>query len=195
MAGKAKDKVSLFNPHDGLTGRDGGPYLDQEERRLAEIVRAAKEDREPDLENASATAGTPLVTAATLVRMANPSSNPSQENADPYAYAVDALADDEDFPVGAFFTRDKTDDEKENEKKADEADIHNNPASSTVVSHDDDDTDKETRGVRQENDKTPAKNSESPSAKAEVSDEEKARQPLKKATATSQTPSQSPQKK
>lgn len=193
------EKVNLFNPHDGLTGRDGGPYLDQEERRLAEIVRAAKEDREPDLEHASATAGTPLVTAATLVRIANPSSNPSQENADPYAYAVDALAEDEDFPVGAFFSRDKTDEEVENEKKADEADIHNNPASATVVSHDDEDTDKETREVKQDHDKTPAKDSESASSKSVFTKEDEARQPAKATAkdknATSNSPSQSPGKK
>jgi hypothetical protein len=128
------ESVNLYNPHDGLTGRDGGPYLDQEERRLAEIVRAAKEDREPDFDNAPATAGTALVTAGELVKMANPSSNPSQENADPYSLAVEALADNEDFPVDAFSTRPKGEDEVQREKDAKDATVFDNPSNATVVS-------------------------------------------------------------
>lgn len=56
------EKVKFYNQHDGLRGRDGGPYLDQVERESAEILRARAEGREPDLEKASAVAGTPLVT-------------------------------------------------------------------------------------------------------------------------------------
>jgi hypothetical protein len=40
----------------------GGPYLDDVLRVEAEKLRAIAEDREPDLENASAVAGTPLLT-------------------------------------------------------------------------------------------------------------------------------------
>jgi hypothetical protein len=128
------DTVNLYNPHDGLTGRDGGPYLDQEERRLAEIVRAKVEGREPDFDNAPATAGTPLVTAAVLTAVANPASNPSQEQADPYAYAVDTLAaKDENFPVEAFSSRDKTDAEK---KAEEDAESTFNPASPLVIGQD-----------------------------------------------------------
>lgn len=134
----ADNSVNMFNPHDGLTGRDGGPYLDQEERRLAEIVRAAKEDRKPDFDNAPATAGTPLVTAAELVGMANPASIPSQQTTtDALTNAVSTLAKDEDFPVSAFSTRDKTDAEKEGERAANSTDPHDNPANPTVVSVDD----------------------------------------------------------
>lgn len=129
--------VNLFNPHDGLTGRDGGPYLDQEERRLAEIVRSGKEDREPDFENAPATAGTPLVTAAELVGMANPASIPSQTATNSaLTNAVETLAKNEDFPVSAFTSRDKTDDEKEAERLAQSNDPHDNPANPSVVSRD-----------------------------------------------------------
>lgn len=131
------DKVQLFNPHDGLTGRDGGPYLDQEERRLAEIVRAAKEDRDPDFEHAPATAGTALVTANELVKIANPASVPSQDTAiGAMTNAVERLAVEQDFPVSAFAERDKTDVEKESERMRDNPQPFDNPASPTVVSQD-----------------------------------------------------------
>lgn len=130
------EKQNLYNPHQGLTGRDGGPYLDDEERRLAEIVRAKVEKREPDFDNAPATAGTPLVTAATLVNIANPASNPSQQAADPYAMAVDYLAKDEAFPVEAFSERVKTEDELTGEKAAKDNDPQSNPANPTVISKD-----------------------------------------------------------
>lgn len=137
----SEQKVDLYNPHNGLTGRDGGPYLDQEERRLAEIVRSAKEEREPDFDNAPATAGTPLVTAATLVNMANPASNPSQANtADSLATAVTLLADNENFPATPHASREQTEAEKEADRLAESNDPHDNPASPTVVS-----TDEETK--------------------------------------------------
>ena len=129
------DTKNLYNPHDGLTGRDGGPYLDQEERRLAEITRAAKEGREPDFDNAPATAGTPLVTAATLVTLANSASNPSQSGNEVLSGAVDKLAADESFPVNAFTSRDKTVEEVDAEKAA--KDPKPNPADPTVISTDD----------------------------------------------------------
>lgn len=65
------DTVPLFNPNDGLTGRDGGPYLDIEEAKTAERRRAVLENREPDLENPPATAGIQLVTAAQLIHQAS----------------------------------------------------------------------------------------------------------------------------
>jgi hypothetical protein len=65
------DTIDLYIAADGLTGRDGGPYLDQEERRIAEERRAVVEDREPDLENPPATAGTVLVTASQLLDAAS----------------------------------------------------------------------------------------------------------------------------
>ena len=131
------EEKNLYNPHDGLTGRDGGPYLDQEERRLAEIQRAAIEGREPDFDKALATAGTPLVTASELVGMANPASIPSQAAYDPAADSIERLAKDETFPVNAFATREKTQEEVDAEKTLESGDDHlKNPANPTTVSVD-----------------------------------------------------------
>lgn len=131
------EEKNLYNPHDGLTGRDGGPYLDQEERRLAEIRRAAIEGREPDFEKAPATAGTPLVTASELVAMANPASIPSQAAYDPAADSIERLAKDETFPVNAFASREKTQEEVDAEKAVEAGDDHlKNPANPTTVSVD-----------------------------------------------------------
>lgn len=57
----------LFNPNDGIVGRDGGPYLDLEEARIAEERRARVEGRKPDHDKVTATAGIPLVRASTLI--------------------------------------------------------------------------------------------------------------------------------
>lgn len=72
----AEEKRKLYNPH-SIVKRDGGPYLDEVERENAEIIRAAKEGRKPDLENPGPTAGTPLLTAAGLVGKLETNSNPS----------------------------------------------------------------------------------------------------------------------
>ncbi len=69
----------LFNPNDSITGRDGGPYLDEEEAREAEIRRARVEGREPDLEKPPATAGIPLVTSSELLSIATINNIPSQD--------------------------------------------------------------------------------------------------------------------
>lgn len=78
--------VGFYNPHDGIKGRDGGPYLDHVERQRAEVNRALVEKREPaDLDGAlPATAGTPLVVVRQLVDnsyLSNPSmsANPGLE--------------------------------------------------------------------------------------------------------------------
>lgn len=144
----SEEKVDLFNPHAGLTGRDGGPYLDQEERRLAEVRRAAIEDREPDFDNAPATAGTPLVTAGELAAMANPASIPSQmqvsQNIDPLVPGVDALVKDEDNLLEAFSERGDIN-AVDDERVARDAHPATNPASPVYVSHDPEDVDKSSR--------------------------------------------------
>lgn len=61
------EATPLYNPNDRLTGRDGGPYLDQEEQRVAEERRARIEGRKPDLKNPPATAGIQLSTAAQML--------------------------------------------------------------------------------------------------------------------------------
>lgn len=80
----------LYNPNDSVTGRDGGPYLDEEEARGAEDRRARVEDREPDYENLPATAGVPLVPASVLVTTATVNNLPSKARATDLALS-DAL--------------------------------------------------------------------------------------------------------
>lgn len=70
----------LYNANDGVTGRDGGPYLDEVEAREAEKRRAIVEKREPDLDNPPATAGIQLNTAAQMIYGAGPVLHPSQEH-------------------------------------------------------------------------------------------------------------------
>lgn len=69
----------LFNPNDSITGRDGGPYLDEEEARVAEERRARIEGRKPNFDNPPATAGIPLVTSAELLSTATINNIPSQD--------------------------------------------------------------------------------------------------------------------
>lgn len=67
----------LYNPNDNITGRDGGPYLDLEEARLAEERRAVVEGRKPG-KDLVAPAGIPLVTGAQLLPTASVNNLPSQ---------------------------------------------------------------------------------------------------------------------
>ena len=92
-------KGPLFNVHEGLTGRDGGPYMDDEERRLAEIRRAAVEGREPDFENMGAVAGTQLVPGAYLLDRQFNNSIPSQGKVDPVTNSVVAAAQRGDLNI------------------------------------------------------------------------------------------------
>jgi len=86
----------LFNPNDSLTGRDGGPYLDLEEARVAEIRRAAVENREPS-DTFTATAGIPLVAAQELAVTATINNVPSQElSGGPVDLMVQGAVDDKD---------------------------------------------------------------------------------------------------
>jgi hypothetical protein len=70
--------IAFFNAQDGVKGRDGGPYLDYEERYQAEVRRAALEDREPAKygDNVPAHVGTTLVTSAFVIDNSS-TSNPS----------------------------------------------------------------------------------------------------------------------
>lgn len=79
MSGKEKGQA-LYNANDGLTGRDGGPYLDIEEARQAEVNRARVEDREPDFDNMPASAGIVLVTAGQALANGTVNNLPSQSN-------------------------------------------------------------------------------------------------------------------
>lgn len=75
------DSTPLFNPNDGLTGRNGGPYLDEEQARADEVRRARIEGREPDLDTPTANAGIQLSTAAQMLATLAVTNNPSMERA------------------------------------------------------------------------------------------------------------------
>jgi hypothetical protein len=94
----------LYNANDGVTGRDGGPYLDIVEAEEAEKRRAKAEGREPDLDHPPATAGIQLNSAAQMLYTEHVNSTPSRSNT---AVAdadrrFDALHDDEDVPLEAY---------------------------------------------------------------------------------------------
>ena len=73
--------TKLYNANDGLTGRTGGPYLDIEQAKQAEVNRAIAEDREPDFETMGAGAGIQLVTASHLINTVSGVNNlPSQND-------------------------------------------------------------------------------------------------------------------
>lgn len=74
-------ETPLFNPNDGLTGRNGGPYLDEVQAREDEKRRALVEGREPDLDHPGPNAGIQLATAAQMLASLNVTNNPSMENA------------------------------------------------------------------------------------------------------------------
>lgn len=73
------DTVPLFNANDGLTGRNGGPYLDEEQARADEVRRARVEGRKPNLDNPGANAGIQLNTAAQMLHTLTVTSAPSME--------------------------------------------------------------------------------------------------------------------
>lgn len=74
--------TELFNANAGLSGRDGGPYLDDVQRQEAEIRRAAVEGREPDLTNPIPGSETLLVTKEQLISIAE------QRRVDPISLEV-----------------------------------------------------------------------------------------------------------
>lgn len=106
------EKVDLFNPNDGLVGRDGGPYLDQVEAEEAEKRRARIEGREPDLKNPGPTAGIPLVTAARLVETHTRLNVPSRDNTEVYDDAAAKIASSKNVAAEPVVTLDKAEIEK-----------------------------------------------------------------------------------
>lgn len=86
---KKDKKTGFYNIQDGQKGRDGGPYLDHQERQQAEVIRAFREEREPEDLNGPlpAAQGTMLVTAPLVPD--NPYSNPSMAAAPGLMEVVD----------------------------------------------------------------------------------------------------------
>lgn len=78
----------LWNVNEGITGRDGGPYLDEEQARAAEEIRARIEKREPNHDEIQPYAGIMLVPAATLINTETVNSNPSMEGSTALAKAL-----------------------------------------------------------------------------------------------------------
>jgi hypothetical protein len=76
--GSESEERDFYVAQDGMRGRDGGPYLDQIEREQGEVLRARREDREPDFDDLQPVAGTVLVTGTNLTD--NVQSNPSMNN-------------------------------------------------------------------------------------------------------------------
>jgi len=109
----------LYNANDGVTGRDGGPYLDLVEVEQAEKRRAVVEDREPDFDNPPSTAGIQLNSAAQMLYTENVNNLPSQQSRSTVRAdeRFDALHDDENVPL--FATSEIPDDALTN-KEADE---------------------------------------------------------------------------
>lgn len=107
------DTVQLFNPNDGITGRDGGPYLDVEQAKRDEDVRAAKEDREPDYENMSANAGIPLQTAREQLASVNVNNLPSMDGAPVANTLMGSAVDNDELPIQAWAEVEVPDDENE----------------------------------------------------------------------------------
>lgn len=60
--------TKLFNPNEGLFGRQGGPFLDDVERKEAETVRAYREGREPNYENMQPSVGDQLRTEEQILQ-------------------------------------------------------------------------------------------------------------------------------
>lgn len=128
----ADSSVPLYNTNDGLTGRDGGPYLDQEEMRIAEERRAKVEGRKPDYDNPGPTAGIQLRTAAEIIHhgvhnVIIPSQTNNQRTFD---VVVDAAAKDKETPFGPVDKINKSEVDrlvKEDEKRQNAQDENSAP--------------------------------------------------------------------
>lgn len=104
----------LYNANDGLTGRDGGPYIDQVEARHAEDQRALVEGRDPDYDTMPLGPGVVYVTAAQLLASESVNNLPSQFDKANEAKekAITALVEDSDVAlVVAFDAPDVPDDD------------------------------------------------------------------------------------
>lgn len=133
MAEKKTEDVKFYNAQDGIRGRDGGPYADEEDARNRETQRARGEDREPDYDNLQPTVGNQLVTARFVED--NLYSNPSMAAAPGPLEKLDDAADLEDAPKRidpGVLPVDKRDVLPDSERKAQQEAV--NKASADVTS-------------------------------------------------------------
>lgn len=70
--------VKFFNPNEGLHGRQGGPFLDDVQRKQTEETRAIREGREPDYDNMQPYVGDDLRTEEQLLQQAIHSATPPE---------------------------------------------------------------------------------------------------------------------
>lgn len=101
MANATEDRV-LFNSNDSVTGRDGGPYLDIEQAKASEVIRAKVENREPDLDNPGPNAGILLLTPAQQMATESINNLPSQANQSGGTLFLDAAVKDKKHPLEVF---------------------------------------------------------------------------------------------
>lgn len=59
-------RPAMYVATEGAEGRDGGPYLDREQRREQELLNARREGREPDFKSPAFAPSTVLVTETQL---------------------------------------------------------------------------------------------------------------------------------
>lgn len=110
----------FFNVFDGVDGRTDSSYLDMQERREAEILRARAEGREPNLEEGAlpGSVGTPMVPEERRVDNKY-YSNPSivftgTKDVDPVAVLgvdVGTADDDVDLSLAAQYARERRNEE------------------------------------------------------------------------------------
>lgn len=100
------DTANLYVATHGLYGRSGGPYLDDEERRVAEERRAIVEGRDPDYDHPGSTAGTVLVNATQLLSAAgvNVPAVSGQSQTDANEVLVTSIAESEDSSLEVYAT-------------------------------------------------------------------------------------------
>lgn len=125
----SEETAPVYNINDGLYGRDGGPYLDQELQRQQEILNARREGREPDFDNLPIPAGIVAVGAKTLVQSHVSTRLAGQENLEGTEFTAPVLAE---VPV----VKDEGADER---AKAEQDAIANNvnPSQAETLSGDD----------------------------------------------------------
>jgi hypothetical protein len=116
------EDVKFYNAQDGIRGRSGGPYADQDDARTREIARARAEGREPDLDNPPPFVGNQLVTSAFVTD--NLPSNPSMAHAPGPNEALNKVVEDANFLVNPdVLPVDTRTSLPDSERKAQEKDI------------------------------------------------------------------------
>lgn len=118
--------TKLYNANDGLTGRTGGPYLDIEQAKQAEISRAVAEDREPNFETMASGPSIQLVTAEQLITQAGHNRPSDFDPKTTSQSAVDGIVANSDNNLTVFVdTKDDEADEPVNSEP--EFDAEGNP--------------------------------------------------------------------